>query len=138
MSKRESSKARNDGRGLIIHSITVKTCFWATHSVLVPDGSLEPKHNHNFAVTAKVSSEKLNDKNMVMDFLDLKKVLDEGADNLSGKVLDDIDYFKTNGQTAEIIAEYFYEKIEKSLPAEVKLESVTVEESADCCAIFSK
>jgi len=121
-----------------MYSITVKTHFWASHSVLMPNGRLEPQHSHNFAVTAQVSAEKLNEKNMVMDFLDLKKALDDSANALSGKMLSQIGYFQTNGQAAEVVAEYFFERIKKSLPAGVTLDSITVEESPGCCAVFSK
>jgi 6-pyruvoyl-tetrahydropterin synthase len=121
-----------------MYSVTVQTYFWAGHSVLMPDGSLEPRHSHNFAVTAKVSAEKLNPSKMVVDFLDLKKPLDAAAESLSGRALGQIEYFQTNGQSTEIIAKYFYEILERSLTDDVTLDYVTVRESPGCAASFSK
>lgn len=74
---------------------------------------------------------------MVMDFLDLAKPLDETANKLSGKNLGRIEYFRQKGQTAEVIAEYFYEKFEKILTGNVKLDHITVAESHGCTGIFS-
>lgn len=121
-----------------MYCVTVQSYFWASHSVAMPDGSLEPRHSHNFAVEAKVSSEDLNSQNMVVDFVDLKKALDDTAAVLSGKSLGQVGYFQARGQAAEVIAEFFFEKIQKTLPREVTLDSVTVEETPGCCAGFSR
>jgi len=70
-------------------TVSVETYFWASHRLVLPDGSMvrqahhpersrrkEPLHNHNWSVTADVSSEKLDSMAVVMDFQKLKEMVD--------------------------------------------------------------
>jgi len=122
-----------------VYSVGVQTYFWASHSVLLPGGSSELVHSHNFCVTAQVSSADLGDKAMVVDFIKLKKSLDDIVSLLAGNQLSRIDYFTRKGQTAEVIAEYIFEKIRQELPLPngITLNSVTVLEQPGCWATFS-
>lgn len=122
-----------------MYSVGVQTHFWASHSVSLPDGSPEPVHSHNFCATAQVSSADLGDEAMVVDFIKLKKSLDDIASLLAGNQLSRIDYFARKGQTAEVIAEYIFEKIRQDLPLPngITLNSVTVMEQPGCRATFS-
>ncbi|MHC4240480.1 MAG: 6-pyruvoyl trahydropterin synthase family protein, partial [Planctomycetota bacterium] len=49
-------------------TVSVETRFWASHSLVLPDGSKEQRHQHNWMVAAEVSSTKLDDRGLVMDF----------------------------------------------------------------------
>ena len=53
-------------------TISVETQFKAGHSVALPDGSREPEHEHFWAVSVEVSTDKLNGSGVVMDFAQLK------------------------------------------------------------------
>ncbi len=122
-------------------TISVETHFWASHQLVLPDGSKESGHNHNWSVNAELSSEKLNSMAVVMDFQKLKAMVDNivaklGNPDLSG--LNEISYFKQNSPSAENVAKYIYEKLLIKLPKGVKLQSIRIVEEKGCSAKFSE
>ena len=119
-------------------TVTIETQFKASHSVALPNGSREPQHDHFWAVTAEVSADKLDDKGMVIDFAQVNARLNGITSQLSGAVLNDVDYFRENGSTAEKVALYIFEKLEPNLPGSVRLQSVTVSEQVGCSAKYAK
>ena len=88
----------------------------------------EPKHYHNWSVTADVSSNKLNSRGIVMDFHKLKAAVDNIVAELDNTALHKTDYFQQNSPSAENVAKYIYEKLEPKLPKGVKLQSIRVVE----------
>lgn len=119
-------------------TISVETHFWASHQMTLPDGSKEPLHQHNWAVAAHISSNKLNNMGLVMDFHRLKERLDNIAAEFGGAPLEKNDYFRRNNSSAEMVARYIYEKLRAKLPEGVKLEAVRVQEEPGCSAKFGK
>lgn len=119
-------------------TVSVETHFWASHQLALPDGTKEPPHQHNWAVTAEVSGSELNRMGLVMDFQGLKAMLDNITGGLDNTAIEKIDYFQQNCSSAENIAEYIYKKLEPKLPHGVKLEAVRVGEERGCSAKFSK
>jgi len=119
-------------------TVSVETHFWASHRLALPDGSKEPLHQHNWAVTANISSDKLNSMGLVVDFCQLKAMLDNIAAEFDNIPLERIDYFQRNNSSAENIAKYIYEQLRAKLPRGVKLENIRVVEEAGCSAKFGK
>ncbi len=119
-------------------TVSVETHFWASHQLALPDGSREPAHQHNWAVTAEVSGSELNKMGLVMDFQRLRVMLDNIAGELDNNAIEKIGYFQKNCSSAENIAKYIYEKLEPKLPKGVRLKAVTVGEERGCSARFSK
>ena len=119
-------------------TVSVETYFWAAHQLVSPDGCKEPLHEHNWAVTADVSSDRLNSMGLVMDFHRLKGMVDKIIAEFADATLDKFDYFRQNGSSAEIVAKYIYEKLEPKLPKGVKLNCISVIEEPGCLAKFSK
>lgn len=117
-------------------TISVETRFWAAHQLIMPDGSKEPLHYHNWLVTADVAGEKLNDMAVVMDFHDLKAMLDNIVAGFNNNTLNDIPCFKQNIPSAENVAKYIYDKLKVALPEGVHLRSVKVVEQPGCEAKF--
>ena len=105
---------------------------------LLPDGSKEPLHHHNWVVTANLSSDKLDSMGFVMDFSRLKAVVDKTIAEFDNVPLDSIDYFQRNNSSAENVAKYIFDKLEPKLPGGVKLRSIRVVEEPGCSAKFSK
>ena len=118
-------------------TISVETHFWASHQLALSDSSKESMHNHNWSVTADVSSDKLNSMGFVMDFNCLKAMLDEIVAEFNGAALDKTKYFKKNNSSAENVAACIYEKLHSKLPKEVKLRSIRIVEEPGCSAIFA-
>ena len=119
-------------------TISVETHFQALHQLVFPDGSKEPLHRHNWLVTADVSGKGLNSMGLVMDFHQLKAMIDNIVADFEGCRLDDKDYFRQNSSSAESVAKYIYEELSARLPEGVELEAVKVVEQPGCSAKFSK
>jgi 6-pyruvoyltetrahydropterin/6-carboxytetrahydropterin synthase len=119
-------------------TISVQTSFRASHQLALSDGLKEPTHSHNWAVTAGISSDTLNNMGMVMDFGQLKSALEEIVSEFNNISLDRIDYFGRNNPSAENVAKYIFNKLEQMLPKGLKLRNIKVEEEPGCSAEFSK
>jgi 6-pyruvoyltetrahydropterin/6-carboxytetrahydropterin synthase len=105
-------------------TVRIETQFRASHQLTLPDGSKEPLHQHDWAVTAKVSSDKLDSMGLVMDFGQLKAMVGEITARFDNVQLGSIDYFQRNNPSAENVAKYIFDKLEPKLPGGVKLRSI--------------
>jgi 6-pyruvoyltetrahydropterin/6-carboxytetrahydropterin synthase len=121
-----------------LFTVSVETHFWASHQLTLPDGSKEPLHYHNWAVTADVSGSKLNSMGLIMDFRRLKAIVNDIAADFDNIQLEKLDYFQRNRSSAETIAKYIYEKLEPKLPGDLKLNHIKVTEQPGCSAKFGK
>jgi len=121
-----------------LFTISIETHFSASHQLVLPDGSKEPLHNHNWAVAADVGSKRLDNMGFVMDFRRLKAAVDKIVSELDNTQLEKIDYFHRHNSSAENVAKYIYQKLKLSLPKDVKLLSISVVEEPGCCARFGK
>jgi len=120
-------------------TVSIETHFRASHRLTLPDGRKEPLHRHNWTVAADVSSSELNSRGLVIDFHQLKQMVDNIVAELDNNIaLDKIDYFQQNNSSAETIAKYIYEKLEPKLPRAVTLNHVRVAEEPGCSAKFGK
>jgi 6-pyruvoyltetrahydropterin/6-carboxytetrahydropterin synthase len=106
--------------------------------LILQDGSKESVHNHNWSVTADVSSHKLNSMGLVMDFNQLKVLIDKTVAAFDNKVLNEISYFQHNNPSAENVAKYIYEKLRIKLPQDVELRNIKVVEEPGCLAKFGE
>jgi 6-pyruvoyltetrahydropterin/6-carboxytetrahydropterin synthase len=119
-------------------TISVQTHFRASHQLARADGAKERPHRHEWSVTADVSSETLDSKAVVMDFHQLKAMIDGIIAELDNAALSKIDYFRRNNPSAENVAKYIYEKLEPKLPEGLRLCSIKVVEEPGCSAKFAK
>ena len=117
-------------------TVSVETHFWASHQLVLPDGSKEPVHRHNWSVTADVCSDKLNSMAVVMDFQKLKAMVDDIVAQFDNMALEELSYFQQNNPSAENVARYIYEKLRSKMPQGVKLKSIRVVEEPGCSAKF--
>lgn len=119
-------------------TIAVETHFRASHQITLPDGSKESLHKHNWITTVEVSSEKLNEMGLVMDFERLRKRIEKIVAPFENTTLESHDYFHKTNSSAENVAKYIYERLEPMIPAGVRLESVNVIEKQGCLAKYRK
>jgi 6-pyruvoyltetrahydropterin/6-carboxytetrahydropterin synthase len=117
-------------------TISVEKHFRASHQLTLPDGSKESVHQHDWVVTADVSSEKLNNMGVVMDFQALKAMMDKTVCGFENSALESIGYFQQNNPSAENVAKYIYDKLRIELPKGVKLRNIRVAEEPGCSAKF--
>lgn len=119
-------------------TISVEAHFRASHRLILPDGSKETSHHHDWHVNAEVGSEKLNHVGLVMNFHKLKELLDYAVAELNNTTLEKTSYFQKNNPTAENVAKYIYDKLEQKLPEGVKLRNIEVVEAPGCKAKFGE
>ena len=117
-------------------TVSVERHFHASHQLTLPDGSKEPVHSHDWVVNADLSSEKLNNMGIVMDFRELQAMIDKTVAEFHNKALESIGYFQQNNPSAENVAKYIYEKLLIELPEGVKLQNIRVMEEPGCSATF--
>jgi len=121
-----------------LFTVSVETHFWASHRLTLPDGSKEPLHHHNWAVTADVGGGELDGMGLIMDFRRLKAMVDNIVADFDNIELEKLDYFQRNNSSAETIAKYVYEKLGPKLPKGLKLNHIRVVEQPGCSAEFAR
>jgi len=122
-----------------IFEVSIQTHFCAAHALRDYKGATEPTHGHNFHVTVTVWGEKLDTAGIVVDFLDLKPLIDEEIRRLDyGFLNENVEEFKTGklSPSAENIACVLYQRIKQRLPKLVQMSSVQVGESPGCFATY--
>ena len=77
-----------------MYTVRVRSHFSSAHNLRGYKGKCEALHGHNWRVETEVSSEKLDDIGMVIDFKELKKNLSDIVSGLDHKYLNDIEEFK--------------------------------------------
>ena len=106
--------------------------------MVLPDGSKEPAHSHDWVVTTAVSSEKLDDTGVVMDFRTLREIVEKVTAELGDTALGEVEHFRKNNASAENVAMYMYDKLRVGLPEWVDLQSIKVVEEPGCSAKFAE
>ena len=117
-------------------AISVEMSFQASHQLLLPDGSKELAHSHNWSVTAEVAGETLDEMGVVMDFHQLQAALGDIIAPFDNSQLGDIDYFRQNAESAENVAKYIYDKLSGRLPEGVRIAGIKVGEGEGCWAKY--
>ena len=116
--------------------IIVENEFTAFHQIMLPDGSREELHEHNWKVYSTVRCEKLNRMDLAIDFHVLRKMVDNITSKLSGNQLGNHDYFEKHNPSAENVAFYIYGELKSKLGGAGHLESVRVMEERGCWAEY--
>ena len=116
--------------------ISVEDTFAAGHALRAYHGKCEKVHGHNYRVRLRVEAEQLDSTGLVMDFVELKRLLHGVIDRLDHQFLNDLPPFDVINPTAENMAKYFYEEIASGLPAPARLASVKVWETDTSTASY--
>ena len=95
--------------------VCVEATFAAAHQLRNYKGKCENLHGHNYKVKATVGGEKLNSTGLVADFGEVKHVLREIVGRLDHRFLNEIEPFIELNPSAEYIALYFYQELDKGL-----------------------
>ena len=119
-----------------MYELSIETQFAAAHQLRGYKGKCENMHGHNWRVQVSISSEKLNDIGIVMDFHDLKKITKETVASLDHAYLNDVFPFTEINPSSENIAKWIFESLKKRLEDSVKVNSITVWESENSSATY--
>ncbi len=119
-----------------MYSVTVTSGFSGAHFLREYQGKCESLHGHNWKVQATVSSSQLDSLGLVMDFGELKSVLNEILERFDHRFLNEHDYFKDRNPTSEGIAYYLFTNLKGKIPPHCTLDEVKVWEKDSSCAKY--
>jgi len=121
-----------------MYEITVRKTFSAAHTLNI-GSECEALHGHNFTVEATVASDELNSDGLVLDFRVLKKWVNEILEDLDHTFLNNLPAFKNISPTAENIARFIYNRLEKNTAViGLNVSCIAVWESENSKAVYTK
>lgn len=116
--------------------LTVEGHFSAAHNLRNFKGRCENLHGHNWKVEVSVRGHVLDQADLVMDFGELKKLMNAALDQLDHRHLNEIAPFDECNPSSELIAKHLYEKVAQGLPEKVAMHRVSVWESPGSKATY--
>lgn len=113
--------------------------FAAAHRIRGHTGGCENLHGHNYRVRVHVAADELDRLGMVIDFADLKKVLEEVAGPFDHRVVNEVPPFDERNTTAELLSSYFFDEIARRIDDDrVRLTEVEVWENDRSAARYRR
>jgi len=116
--------------------ISVEDTFAAGHALRDYHGKCEKVHGHNYKIQLAVEGGHLDSAGLLMDFVELKRLLHGVMDRLDHEFLNDVAPFDALNPTAENLSKYFYDEIARGLPPDVHLASVKIWETDTSTATY--
>lgn len=125
-----------------MYFIEVDTVLHASHAIRLPDGSLEPIHQHDWPICIQVAAAELDEIETVMDFHVLHDIVKSLLAPWQNRCLnhcapfgDEMGKISIN-PTAERVAEQIATQLQDKLPHPAFLSEVSVGEASGCRALW--
>src|SRR5882672_8450507 len=111
--------------------ITIEETFAAGHALRNYKGKCENVHGHNYRCQVSVTGSDLDEIGLLVDFVELKKVVHGVIDCLDHQWLNEYPPFNVLNPSAENIAKYIYDEVTAGLgtPRDVRLSAVKLWET---------
>lgn len=127
-----------------MHTIFKDFSFSAAHAIRGHTRGCQNLHGHNYRVRVHLKAERLDGLGMVLDFADLKAMMQEILGPFDHQVINEIPPFDERNTTAELLSQYVFEEVERRLMAptpqtpqdRVRVTRVEVWETETSCAIY--
>ena len=118
--------------------VTIEQTFAAGHALRNYHGKCENVHGHNYRCQVTLEGAELDHTGLLMDFVALKKTLQSVIDRLDHQWLNDFPPFDVLNPSAENIAKYIYDEVNKGIggQADVRLGSVRLWETDTSSATY--
>ena len=113
--------------------VKAESMFSAAHHLLNYEGKCENQHGHNWKVEITARGNSLNKANIMVDFKFLKSELNKTLELLDHKDLNELEYFRGESPSSEMIAKFIYENVKKTISC---IYSVAVWETTTSCAKY--
>lgn len=120
------------------YTLTVKASFAAAHSLRGYEGNCERLHGHNWVVEVAVEARDLDARGIAVDFRVIKEALREVLLRLDHRLINEVPPFDAWNPSSENIARFVFEEMERRIPPPPRVSRVTVWESEDARADFSR
>jgi len=126
-----------------MHTIFKDFTFSAAHAIRGHTRGCENLHGHNYRVRVHLAADRLDELGMVLDFADVKAMMQEILGPFDHRVINDIPPFDERNTTAELVSLYVYEEVERRLgrlgdAGRVRVARVEVWENDTACAIYER
>ncbi|KIX13185.1 6-carboxytetrahydropterin synthase QueD [Dethiosulfatarculus sandiegensis] len=119
-----------------MYELTVLGKFAAAHSLRNFKGKCEDLHGHNWKIEVVVTGTELDKADLLMDFGDLKALMNQALDRLDHKYLNELPPFDQLNPSSEQIAKHLFSTIAQGLPSQVTMKSVSAWESDNAKATY--
>ena len=118
--------------------VTIEQTFAAGHALRNYHGKCENVHGHNYRCQVTLEGAELDHTGLLMDFVALKKTLQSVIDRLDHQWLNDLPPFDVLNPSAENIAKYIYDEVNKGIggQADVRLGLVRLWETDTSSATY--
>lgn len=118
--------------------VTVQQTFAAGHALRNYHGKCENVHGHNYRIEVKVQGEQLDAIGLLVDFVELKRVMKGVIDYLDHQFINDLEPFDKVNPSAENIAKFFHDRISEGLETDnpVTVAEVKVWETDTSSAVY--
>jgi len=118
--------------------VTVQQTFAAGHALRNYRGKCENVHGHNYRIEVKVQGEQLDSIGLLVDFVELKRVMKGVIDYLDHQFINDLHPFDKVNPSAENIAKFFHDRISEGLETDnpVTVAEVKVWETDTSSAVY--
>ena len=97
--------------------VSVEQTFAAGHALRNYKGKCENVHGHNFKVQVTIQGERLDDTGLLVDFIDVKNLMQAVIGRLDHQFLNDVPPFDVKNPSAENIAKFIYDEVRLGLKA---------------------
>jgi 6-pyruvoyltetrahydropterin/6-carboxytetrahydropterin synthase len=120
--------------------VTIEETFAAGHALRHYRGKCENVHGHNYRCQVTVEGAELDSIGLLVDFVELKKVLHAVIDRLDHQWLNDLPPFDILNPSAENIAKYIHDEVSTGLAARngVRIGAVRLWETDTSSATYRK
>lgn len=122
-----------------VFEIRASVHFDAAHRLLDYDGPCARLHGHSFRVEAAVEGSNLGRQQLLVDFHDLRRLLEEVVEPFDHNCLNEVAPFTQSSPTSENIARHIYRSLHAMLPRlpdGVRLAWVSVSESPHTSVVY--
>jgi 6-pyruvoyltetrahydropterin/6-carboxytetrahydropterin synthase len=116
--------------------ITVEETFAAGHALRNYHGRCENVHGHNYRVQVTVTGEQLDAAGLLVDFVELKRIMHAVVDRMDHQFLNDVPPFDVLNPSAENMARYIYEQIAANMPGPARVSAVKLWETDTASATY--
>jgi 6-pyruvoyltetrahydropterin/6-carboxytetrahydropterin synthase len=118
--------------------ITIEETFAAGHALRNYRGKCENVHGHNYRCQVSVQGEQLDSIGLLVDFVELKRVVHSVLDRLDHQWLNEFPPFDVLNPSAENMAKYIYDEVNAGLTGknDVKLGWVRLWETDTASATY--
>jgi|SRR5215472_5355149 len=117
--------------------VSVEQSFAAGHALRNYHGKCENMHGHNYKVRITVAGERLDETGLLVDFIELKRLMEAAIEYLDHRFINDLPPFDEINPSAENIAKYFYNRVSRGIDGNgVKISEVKVWETDTSSAVY--